>query len=453
MRRILSSVFTLGMGAILSIASSLSANAADEYSATLVGHALLPAKTFIPVPADAPDDLKISGKYTTGQYVATLGSIEGMSSDRHTGVKLPFQGQPVQGHSGIKHMTDGSYWLLTDNGFGSKANSSDAMLFMRQYRIDWDKGTFKPIGTIFFHDPDRVIPHRIIHQDTEKRYLTGSDFDPESFQIINGDIWVGEEFGPWLLRFDETGKLKTMYDTQVEGNVIRSPDHPALRLPSNPDDRLPSFSVNRSKGFEGMAAAPNGRYLYPLLEGALYDQTSQQFEAIDGKNYLRILQFDTKRKAYTDKSWKYILDSNDNAIGDFNMIDDTYGLVIERDNLEGTVDKVCYAGADKKQCFDNPAVFKRVYKVRLNPKSKIAEKIAYIDLLTIKDTKGVSKKALVNNQFVFPFFTVENVDIVDDRHIVVGNDNNLPFSSSRHPNQADDNELVLLEVAAFLQAK
>ena len=52
----------------------------------------------------------------------------------------------------------------------------------------------------------------------------------------------------------------------------------------------------------------------------------------------------------------------------------------------------------------------------------------------------------------FPFFTIENVDIVDARHIVVGNDNNLPFSSSREPNKADDNELILLEVAEFLKA-
>jgi len=52
----------------------------------------------------------------------------------------------------------------------------------------------------------------------------------------------------------------------------------------------------------------------------------------------------------------------------------------------------------------------------------------------------------------FPFFTIENVDMVDNTHIVVGNDNNLPFSSSREPNKADDNELVLLDVAEFLRA-
>ena len=53
----------------------------------------------------------------------------------------------------------------------------------------------------------------------------------------------------------------------------------------------------------------------------------------------------------------------------------------------------------------------------------------------------------------FPFFAIENVDIVDGRHIVVGDDDDLPFSSSREPNRADDNEFVLLEVEALLKAR
>jgi hypothetical protein len=442
------------MGIIATAGIGQLAIAADAYSAELVSHALLPSQTFISAPTDAPKDLQVSGKYTTGKLIEKLGSIEGKSAGRPTGIKLPFPGQPVQGHSGIKYMPDGSYWILTDNGFGSKANSPDAMLFMRQYKIDWEKGIFEPIKTIFFNDQNKVIPHRITHQDSNRRYLTGSDFDPESFQIIDGDIWVGEEFGPWLLRFDSKGTLKAMYDTKVDGEVVHSPDHPALQLPSKPDDNLPSYSIKRSKGFEGMASAPDGRYLYPLLEGAVYNQKRQQYDSVDGQNFLRILQFDTKRNTYTDKSWKYILDDNDYAIGDFNMIDDTYGLIIERDNLEGVNDKACKkTTGDKSQCFDKPAVFKRIYKVKLDPKSEIAEKIAYIDLMAIKDTKGVAKKPLVNNQFVFPFFTIENVDIIDESHIVVGNDNNLPFSSSRDPNRADDNELILLEVKDFLKAK
>jgi hypothetical protein len=80
-------------------------------------------------------------------------------------------------------------------------------------------------------------------------------------------------------------------------------------------------------------------------------------------------------------------------------------------------------------------------------------KIGYVDLMKIRDPDNKARKPLTDGVLTFPFFTIENVDIVDDRHIVVGNDNNLPFSSSRTPDKADDNELVLLEVEAFLRAR
>ena len=52
-----------------------------------------------------------------------------------------------------------------------------------------------------------------------------------------------------------------------------------------------------------------------------------------------------------------------------------------------------------------------------------------------------------------PFVTIENVDRVDATHIIVGNDNNLPFSAGRAVDKADDNEFSLLEVGEFLNAK
>jgi len=102
--------------------------AQTAFPATLAGHVVMSAKSFIAAPKDASDDLKVSGKFTTGKRVDALGTVEGTSAGRPTGMSLPFKGQPIQGHSGIKKMPDGSYWILTDNGFGSKANSPDAML-------------------------------------------------------------------------------------------------------------------------------------------------------------------------------------------------------------------------------------------------------------------------------------------------------------------------------------
>jgi hypothetical protein len=405
----------------------------------------------LPPPKNAPSDLKVSGKFTTGKRVEALGSVEGMSFGRATGVALPFNGQALQGHSGIKKMPDGSFWVLTDNGFGAKANSPDAMLYLNRYGLDFKSGKMQRLETVFLHDPDKKVPFRIVHEGSTQRYLTGSDFDTESFQFAGGALWIGDEFGPFLIKTDLKGKVLAVFDTLVDGKVVRSPDHPAITTPAMPTGAV-DFQIRRSKGFEGMAASKDGSKLYALLEGAVW--SAQANENLEGKDYLRVLEFDVKKETWTGRHWKYLLETNGNAIGDFNMINETQGLIIERDNGEGTADKACPAGEKRSDCFHDIAKFKRIYKVELNETNAggALRKIAYIDLMKIADPAKLAKKPLNNGVLTFPFFTIENVDVVDSRHIVVGNDNNLPFSSSRKPNQADDNEFILLETSAFLNA-
>lgn len=137
------------------------------------------------------------------------------------------------------------------------------------------------------------------------------------------------------------------------------------------------------------------------------------------------------------------------------MIDATTALVIERDDKEGTADKACPEGKKAADCFDDIARFKRVVKIEISDANAggAARKIGHIDLMKIQDPDKKARKPLNGGVLTFPFFTIENVDIVDTRHIIVGNDNNLPFSSSREPNKADDNEFVLLEVESLLSAK
>jgi hypothetical protein len=429
--------------------------AQQQFPATLAGHAVLPALSFIDAPADAPADLTISGKFTTGTRVDAIASIEGKSGDRPTGVKLPFRGQPAQGHSGIKKMSDGTYWVLTDNGFGSKATSPDSMLYLNRYRIDWDKGALDRVETVFLSDPDKKVPFRIANEGTGKRYLTGSDFDTESFQIIGDKFWIGDEFGPYLIRADRSGRVEAVFETMVDGKPARSPDHPAVTTPATPAGSTP-FNVRRSKGYEGMAASPDGRFLYALLEGPLWEADRQDWEKTpDGKEYLRILEFEVQPGKWTGRHWKYVLEQNGFAIGDFNMIDGTTGLIIERDNGEGTADQACPQGQKRPDCFSDVAKFKRVYKIELSDQNANGpvRKIGYVDLMQIADPNRKARKPLNGNVLTFPFFTIENVDVVDERHIIVGNDNNLPFSSSRAPDKQDDNEFVLLDVADLLKAR
>ena len=80
-----------------------------------------------------------------------------------------------------------------------------------------------------------------------------------------------------------------------------------------------------------------------------------------------------------------VLDLNGNAIGDFNMIDATTGLIIERDNGEGTADKACPAGQKATNCFHDLAKFKRIYKIELTDANAggPVRKIGSIDLMKL----------------------------------------------------------------------
>ena len=107
-----------------------------------------------------------------------------------------------------------------------------------------------------------------------------------------------------------------------------------------------------------------------------------------------------------------------------------------------------------------PAMLKRVVLVDMadvDPEGFV-RRIGHIDLMAIADPDGVARLETdaardLAGVFTFPFFTIEDVMLVDDRHILVANDNNLPFSSGRELDAAAANEVILLEVAEFLAAK
>ncbi len=450
----------LAMSGIAAVAVAQSTPPA--FPATLAGHAVLPAQTVLPAPDDAPVSLKTSGKYAgpNGRRETRPGMVQGTSflsakdAPRTTGIGLPFDGQPVQGFSGIKTGKEGRFWTLSDNGYGSKANSPDAMLMFHEIRPDWTRGTIERLKTVFLRDPDHKVPFHIVNEATKERYLTGADLDIESIQIIGNDVWFGDELGPYLVKTDLAGKVLAFHETRLDGKVLQSPDHFAVTTPGVPGPF--ATSVRRSRGYEGMAASKDGRFLYPMLEGPLWNATANAWETKDGRESLRILEFDVQRGDWTGRSWTYVLEANGHNIGDFNMIDADTALVIERDNGEGLEADACPAGAPpRSDCHNAPARFKRVYKISLKDTEAdgVVRKIGYIDLLAIDDPKSVAKTGHHGRRFSFPFVTIENVDVVDDAHIIVANDNNLPFSSGRRIGRNDDNEFVLLHVPAFLRAR
>ncbi|GAB3257017.1 esterase-like activity of phytase family protein [Kineosporia babensis] len=381
------------LGAAASQADSKTAGKTDSKPVkqpTLTGWASLPAGTF--VPGSEP-----SGSLITGET---------------NGFNVPFADQPVQGFSGIVDNGDGTFDVLSDNGYGNQANSGDFLLRIHRLAPVFAKNQVDVLGGINLRDPDSKVPWKLTRED---RVLTGADFDVESIQRTpDGSYWIGEEFGPYLLHFDRTGKLLSA-PIALEGVV--SPET-AKRTGA-------TANLGSSKGFEGLAQSPDGRLLYSLLEGTVTG---------DKAGSLRFSEFDVRKEKYTGKKFRYQLEDPANAIGDAIAVDSNRFLVIERDNGQGATAK-----------------FKKIYLAdkRDRDRDGAMDKTLLVDLMNVANPKGVGG---FGKTFTFPFQTIEDVVILDDHTIGVLNDNNFPFSTGRSATEADNNEWITIELPKSLNA-
>ncbi|MFF5477942.1 esterase-like activity of phytase family protein [Streptomyces sp. NPDC012935] len=363
----------------------------DFGRATLTGFASLPAETFVP------------GSEPSGSAIG---------AGPFNGIAAPFAHQPVQGFSGVVNRRDGTFDVLSDNGYGNKANSADFLLRVHRIQPDTRTGEVKVLGGFNLSDPDRHVPFALTRAD---RVLTGADFDVESIvRMPDGTYWAGDEFGPWLLHFSARGRL---LEAPIALDGVKAPENPYLNG-AEPN-------IASSKGFEGMVRSVDGRRLYPLLEGTVTGDTPGD---------LRFSEFDLRERAYTGKRFVYRLESTANAIGDAIAVDRHRFLVIERDGGQG-----------------DTARFKRIYlaDTRDRDGDGLMDKTLVADLLDIANPKGLGG---FGKTFRFPFQTIEDVNLVDDRTLAVLNDNNFPFSSGRTAGKADDNEFITIRLAAPLHA-
>lgn len=385
----------------------------------LVGFAVLPADTF----ADGP---------ASGAYRETPGF-------RTT--RAPFASQPVQGFSAIQFGSQpGSYWVLADNGFGSKANSPDYLL--RLYLVtpqprtsQGGPGTVQVNRFIQLRDPNRLVPFPILNENTPDRLLTGYDFDPESFVFAaDGTIWVGDEFGPYLLHFDANGVLlDPPFATPDFGqgkdpskDFVRAPQNPALLMnPVAPGQPSPA-NLPTSRGYEGMTTNPARTKVYAMLEGTV---------AGDPAGTVRLMEFDPQAKRWVGILGRYQFDDPAHAIGEVAVVNENEYLVIERDGRQGAEARV-----------------KRIYKIDLTKRDSngILAKELVADLLNISDPRGLSPSSQ-GGVFRFPYFTVEAVIVLDPNTILVNNDNNYPATGGRGADVKDANEFIWLRLPSALR--
>ena len=351
------------------------------------------------------------------------GPPSGAQASPGNGRTGPFPGQVVPGFSAMVENKDGTFWAQPDNGFGTKGNSADFLLRLYLVRPDWEpadggSGDIEVERFISLRDPDRRVPFPIVNEQTPERLLTGADLDIESVvRAGDGTFWIGEEFGPFLVHVSSDGRV---LEAPIEYVGGKSPQNPGL---GTERPRVPA-----SRGFEAMAASPNGRYLYPIVEGAFLDDADRR------RRY--VYEFDTRARAYTGRTWQYQVDEASNVVGDAFTVRRDKLILIERDNYDGPA-----------------AVTKRLYQIDLDSADAdgFVEKTLVVDLLRIANPAGIGTTTSpgaygVADPFSFPMVSVETVVGLRDGRILVANDNNYPGDDARVPGTPDDTEMIVLDL-------
>jgi hypothetical protein len=320
----------------------------------------------------------------------------------------PGSRQPVGGFSALLDAPGRDvYWAMPDNGFGNKLNSRSFILRVYKVRADWEtadggEGDVRILSWIDLRDPDEQIPFSIVREGSQDRLLTGGDFDPESMRIArDGTLWFGEEFGPFLLHTDPTGKV---LDAPIPTPGVRSPDYPGIA----PE----KANLARSNGFEGMALSADGRKLYPTLEGPLTTDPD--------KTRRWMYEFDLRTERYTGRRFQYKVGDPSFLVSDFTALgeDDRY-VILERDNFENT-----------------EARHKKAFVIELDEVESdgFIRKREVLDLLDIRDPDLISPPARPGDfgiatpsdrTFKMPYVTIEAVLPEGRDRLAIVNDTNF----------------------------
>jgi len=378
------------------------AHAPDALAASgdpvLIGRAVLPAETLAPGPPS------------------------GSAATSANGIVFPLPSQPVQGLSSIVAGREpGEYLAMPDNGYGAKGNSRDFNIRAYYIRPDFHtaaggSGSVQVEDWIEFTDPNHLMGFPIVNDATAGRVLTGGDIDPESLQRgSNGDLWVGDEFGPWVLHFDTHGVL---LDAPI-------PTPGGLMSPNNPFLNGQPATQPNSRGFEAMASEPNGKHLYPILEGPTVA------EGVASLNRL-VFQVDTETKAFTGVGWTYHVQPETPFVADAWSIDEHRMVVIERDGLRLRRDVYL---VDRREVGANNVLMKH-HVVNL-------AEIPDPNLVSLYDTSNGTNG--LGEVFSVACESIEAIYPINGTELLLGCDNNLP-NAARQAGVADDTEFIVVKV-------
>ena len=163
---------------------------------------------------------------------------------------------------------------------------------------------------------------------------SAAGFDPEGLvAMTDGTFWVSDEYGPYIVHFDATGKEISRlnpYSTATSGNDVALPGELKKRKPN--------------KGMEGLTLTPDGKYLVGIMQSTL-DKNGSAAVASGKGAITRVVKVSLADPVNDVHEYLYSLHTNGagnpegQAVSEITALPDGTFIVDERDgNFEGTSD-------------------------------------------------------------------------------------------------------------------
>lgn len=170
--------------------------------------------------------------------------------------------------------------------------------------------------------------------------------------IPGGGFWVSDEYGPSLLRLDKEGTVTLRL--LPEGVALSGAGYPCRSA-------LPAIAARRrlNRGFEGIAVAPSGKWLFLAFQSPLAHPDD---DAHEQARHVRIWRLDPEGGGVAAQ-YAYPLDPPDSFLRDRAKGD------LERKDLK--VSEIAALGDDGLLVLERGSETTRIYKVALSPENAL----------------------------------------------------------------------------------
>ncbi len=240
--------------------------------------------------------------------------------------------------------------------------------------------------------------------------------DPEALAIDSrGHYWVGEEYFPAIMEFDQNGVLLRKL---IPRDSLKSDEITGQKF----EDILPSDLNHRmlNRGFEAIAIVGDELYMAPQSSLVFGEQLKSESKIV------RIFVSDIKSNKIL-RQYLYPMESKFNKLGDMSVASNGSIFILEQNGNEGVggfrkVYELSFGNARDVLSFSNLKPFELMSEKELERfKSGYIQKKEVLDLVKVG----------------FNFEKIEGLAIMDSKHLAVVNDNDFGVANQFGDKPAD----------------